>query len=195
MEKEIDVNKVVIEEQDLTDIGDYTPEEIADEKTDWKAKALESQGIARRRTTALKKVKEALGTKPAEQKPADQAPKKGELDYGQKAYLVASGYKTPEEQALIQEAMIATGGTLETVLASKFVQGQIEDLRQTAATKDATPNRTDRTGEPTRDQVDYWLKKGELPPADQPELRRKVVNAKIAKAKGGNTFTDNPVVQ
>lgn len=187
--------EVVIEDQDLTDVVDLTEEELADDKTDYKAKYLESQGIAKRRTTALKKAKEALGKNtPAPKTPAAEANKSNELDYGQKAFLVASGYKEADEQTLIQEAMTQTGKKLEEVLAMPFVVGQIDDLRKGKATTEATPKRGDRTNAPVRDTVEYWLNKGELPPADQRELRQKVVNAKIAKAKEGNRFTDNAVV-
>ena len=189
-DKEAEV--IVIDDEDIADVPALP---VAEEgKTiDWQKEAEKYQGMATRRGTKLQKFKTA--PKAPDKKAEDsQANKSNELDYGQKAFLVASGYKEADEQALIQEAMTQTGKKLEEVLAMPFVTGQIDDLRKGKATTDAVPKRSDRNAAPTRDTVEYWVAKGELPPADQPELRRKVVNAKIAKAKAGNQFTENPVV-
>jgi len=48
----------------------------------------------------------------------------------------------------------------------------------------------------SRDKVDYWIAKDEMPPADQQQLRRDYVNAKnLKKAEDSSKFTDRPVVQ
>lgn len=194
---------VVIEDADVADVGQLTPEQEADESTDWKARAKELEGIARRRTTQLKKAKDFMGkTKTPEPKPNadDQAPKKGELDYGQKAFLAsAHGVKDADEVKLVQDAMRETGKTLEEVMASKFIQGQLTEIREEKAAEAATPGKSDRNGEGARDQVDYWIKKGdrELPPntPENRELRTKIVNARLKQAGTGSPFTSNPVVQ
>jgi hypothetical protein len=69
----------------------------------------------------------------------------------------------------------------------------LKERRDAAATKEATPSGSKRSGTASRDKVEYWIKKGVLPPTDQNKLRREVVKAKIAKAKSGSTFTDNPI--
>lgn len=118
-----------------------------------------------------------------------------DLDYGQKAYLIANGIKGAEETALVQDYMKETGRSLEQVMESKFFQGELTALREFRTTQEATPTGTKRNGQSPRSSVEYWLAKGELPPADQRELRQKVVKAKIAKAKSGNVFTSTPVVK
>lgn len=138
----------------------------------------------------LGKYKEAA----PEGKPADTSKKTGELDYGQKAYLVSMGYKTSAEQKVAQDMMANTGKTLDEVLESKFFQGEIKDLREAAEGKAAIPEGTKRSGQASIDSVDYWIAKGELPPLDQPELRQKVVNARMQTESGGSNFTKNPVV-
>lgn len=200
MDQEIDAGKgVEFDPQDLTDVNDFTDAELQDESIDWKAKALEWKGIAKRRTTALRKAKDAIppakAPKPAEDPNAGQAPKKGELDYGQKAYLNSLGFKDAEDHTFVQGVMKDTGKSLEDVLASGFVQSELKRLGEERATKAAQPPAGEgRQAPPARDTVDYWLAKGELPPADQPELRRKVVNAKIARQKSESQFSDTPVV-
>lgn len=192
MDQEIDVQ---IDEQDLTDVNDYTEEELADGEKDWKAEALAAKGIAKRRTTALRKAKENFGktTKAPENKP-NQAPEKGTIGYGEKAYLNSLGFTDAEDHKFVESAMKESGRSLEEVLASPFMKGELSRMKEERTTKAAAPSADNRQGLPTRDSVDYWLKKGELPPPDQAELRQKVVNAKIAKSKGGNNFSQTPVV-
>lgn len=193
MDNQIDVQ---IDEADLSDIGELSAEQQADPSVDWKAKFTEMAGIARRRTTALKKAKEAMSKPPTvTKKEPDGQTKKGELDYGQKAFLVASGIKEPERIAFVQKIMTESGQQLEAVLASQYVQGELTRMAEEAATKAAMPNAGDRgDAGNVRTEVEYWLKKGELPPPDQVELRRKVVNAKIARANTESNFTSTPVV-
>lgn len=202
MEQKNDAEEFVIEEQDLGDVNDYSAEDLADENKDWKAEALAAKGIAKRRTTALKKAKDALGkAKPevvVDPKVDPVVPKKGELDYGQRAFLNSLGYKDAEEQKVITDAMVETGKSLDDIVASKFVIGQIEDMRKEKATEDATPGKPGRGGSPARDTKEYWLAKGERElPLNTPEnkkLREDIVNARLTKAKSGNVFTSTPVI-
>lgn len=121
--------------------------------------------------------------------------KSSELDYGEKAFLVSNGIKGAEETKLVQDIMESTGKSLEDVLESKYFQAEIKEMRDAKASQDATPS-GNKTGQGSaRDTVEYWISKGELPPADQTELRRKVVNAKIAKETTTNPFTDTPVIK
>jgi hypothetical protein len=112
-----------------------------------------------------------------------------ELSYDKKAYLVALGYKDSDEMSIIQEAMTATGKSLEEVLANKFVQAEISDLREKKSTEEALPKGgSTRGSNPSRNSVDYWLAKGELPPADQVDLRRKVVNERMKREANTSKF-------
>lgn len=194
MDQEIDA---AIDEQDLTDIGEPTAEELAAGNIDYEARYKETLGIAKRRTTALKKAKEALGKVPKVESvvPTTQEPKKGEIGYGEKAYLNSLGFKDAEDHTYVQGIMTSSGKSLEDVLAMPFVQGELKRIGEERITKAATPSTQDgRQGTPARDSVEYWIAKGELPPVDQQDLRRKVVNAKIAKEQNSSQFTSTPVV-
>src|SRR3990167_4022134 len=54
---------VEIKDEDIKE-EDFTSEELEADTTDWKAKALELKGIAKRRATQLAKAKEKLNAKP-----------------------------------------------------------------------------------------------------------------------------------
>lgn len=190
-ENETKVDAVVDDEliEDPEDVKEAKDGET--DTTDYKALAAKNAGIAKRLKTKLEKAKlEKKVDKKVEQKLAET--NKG-FDYGQKAFLKASGI-APSEYALVQEVMSATGKDLESVLDSKYFQAELKDLREASATKEAVPAGQKRSTTSTRETVDYWIAKGELPPADQVELRRKVVNAKIAQARNKSVFAERSVV-
>lgn len=193
----------IIDEAD-TNESDFTPEELADEKVDWKAKALELKGIAKRRATQLKKLKEAgpiAKTPTKESKATPEADTKktdpSDFDYGQKAFLVSNGIKGKDEMALAKEVMEETGKTdLEDLVESKYFKARLKEFREDAAAKDAVPDSSRRSSAGSRDSVEYWIAKGELPPntPENRELRTKVVNAKMKAANNGSKFSSTPVV-
>ena len=160
------------------------------DKVDWKDIAEKNRGIAQRNKTRAEKAKAefAKNNKPPEQK--NEKPEGG-LDRIDKAILRAEKITDSEEVALVQSIMKETGKDLESVLESKYFQAELKEMREDVATKNATPDGTKRSNTATKDTVDYWIAKGELP-AD-PALRIKVVNAKIAKEKSGSQFSANPI--
>lgn len=171
-----------LDDDDTGDDDDTTDDD--DDTTDYKAEAARLKGINKRLKTKLAKAKEPK--KEAEKKET-KTEKSTELDYGQKAFLRSEGIKGADEMALVME-YLASGKTLDDIVENKHFLNDLKDLREEKATKDATPAGSKRSGAGTRDSVEYWIAKGELPPVDQVELRRKVVNAKAAAEKG----TKNP---
>lgn len=168
-------------------------EEGQEDNTDWKALAIKNQGMAKRAATKLAKFKDA---KPPEdngdKKPVSEEKKAGELDRMDKAVLRLEKITSEDEISLVQTIMKETGKDLESVLASKYFQAELKELRDLAATKEATPDGTKRSGQSASDTVDYWIAKGELP--KDPALRTKVVNEKIKRAKSVSQFSDSPIV-
>jgi len=132
----------------------------------------------------------AKDAKPEVKKPASK--KEEGLDRVDKAILRVEKITDSDEVDLVQSIMKETGKDLEAVLESKYFKSELAALRQDRETKDAIPNNSKRTGQSTRDSVEYWLAKGELP-KDNPALKIKVVNAKIAREKDKNQFSDNPI--
>lgn len=129
-------------------------------------------------------------------KPTKKSSKKSdEFGYDKKAFLFANGIKESTEIELVKDIVANTGKSLEEVLESKYFKAELTEMREAKASADALPKGTKRTGQSAQDTVEYWIAKGELPPASDRELRRKVVNAKMEKKKSNNRFTNNPVVQ
>lgn len=166
-------------EVESEDTEDYIDVEDGDEDTtDWKAEALKAQGIAKRLKTKLEKAG----------KPETKTESKNTgLDYGQKAYLVANGIKGADERALVDE-YLASGKELEDIIENKHFQNDLKDLRDERATKEATPSGTKRSNTSARDTVEYWIAKGEMPPVEEVELRRKIVNAKMKSGSNSSPF-------
>lgn len=142
----------------------------------------------------LKRQLEQLDKKFPEQKVEKKESKKDSFDYGEKAFLIANNIKEAEEMDLVKEIMKSTGKSLDDVVASKYFQAELKEIREVKASDAALPA-AKRNGENAQGSVEYWVAKGELPPADQIELRQKVVNARIGKETSKNVFTSNPVIQ
>lgn len=164
--------------EDEIETGDSQEDEI-----DYKAKFIEAQGRLKRLQTKMSKSKE----EPKEKEKSNKT-NNGELGYAEKAYLRAEGVKGSDEFNLVREYIANTGKSLEEVLESKHFQNDLKDLRDEKSVKEALPNGTKRAGGAARDSVEYWIAKGELPPVSDPELRRKVVNAKIQTKKNSGMF-------
>ena len=171
---EVELDENQINEEVESDEVESTEQEV--EQTDWKAEALKYKAILDRNKNK----------KPTEHK----VNKSNDLDYGQKAFLVANGVKEADEMKLVKGVMQETGKTLEDVLSSKYFQAELKEMRDLKASSNAIPNGK-RSGTASQDSVDYWLAKGELPPAHDVELRRKVVNARIKKNDTKGVFYNN----
>lgn len=140
-----------------------------------------------------KEAETKLKTFASEKKDTPTTKKEGKedksLDYGQKAFLIANGIKGQEELSIVQDVLNATGKSLDEVIEMRFVQEELKALREQKQTEDATPKGNgERGGNGARNTVDFWIAKGELPPADQVELRRKVVNEKLKRSKQKSKF-------
>jgi hypothetical protein len=186
----------IIEDSDIVE-QDFTPEELEDDKTDWKAKATELKGIAKRRATKLAKLKEtSLSLKKSDKSDKPSKEKTSELGYGEKAFLNSNDIKGKAEHELAQRIMQETGRSLEDVIEGKYFLGELKDLREADAVATAMPDGSKRAGASPKTTADYWIAKGGLPPdtAENIQLRRDVVNARLKQAESSSNFTDNSVV-
>lgn len=181
--------------------GNLSEQDLANDTIDWKAKAQELEGIAKRRATKLEKVKAKLGAMETElttfkaQKPQDK--KTDGLDYAQKAYLKSSGINA-DEFGIVENIVKETGKDIDSVLGSKYFQSELKDFRDKKAVENAIPQTPSRNGSPASNQVDYWLAKGhELPPntPENRELRGKIVEARYQREKYQSQFTSTPIVE
>ena len=82
---------------------------------------------------------------------------------------------------------------MDEVLEAKYFQSELKERREAKASKDAIPTGAKRSTSAPATQVDYWIGKGELPPADQVDLRREVVKARMKIEGSKSNFTDRPI--
>jgi len=191
-------NQIVDDELESVEEIEETKDEFENDTTDWKALALKNQGIAKRYQTKLQKrnkadTEKAKADLEKEKQSQNKKEDKKDFDYAEKAYLKAMGIEK-DEFPFVKEAMQSTGKSLDEILDSKYFQSELKEKREEKASQDAIPSGTKRSGGSARDSVEYWLAKGEMPPEDQPKLRREVVNARIAAEERKTKFTDRPVV-
>lgn len=174
------------EEQEEVELDESNEDESKTEKSEreqeLEAEVAKFKRMSKQNANKAKKAKETTKSN------------QNELGYGEKAYLVANGIKGKEETALVESVMKESGKSLDDVLESSYLKHQLKELRDDTTTKKAVPSGSKRSKTSSRDQVDYWIAKGELPPADQGQLRRDVVNARIKSEKTSN-FSDTPVIQ
>lgn len=192
-------NEEVINEEDLK-LEEVTEEELADDSVDWKAKFQETHGKLKRATTKLGKLKSKqetekkdLGAEKIEVEKKEE--KSSGKDYGQLAYLRAEGIKGKEEIDFVLNFAKRTGLDLEDAVSDDYVVGKIKQMRDASAVEKATPTNSKRGQVSSgKDSVDYWIAKGEMPPADQPKLRREYVNSRMKVETDGTKFTPRSVV-
>lgn len=188
---------------ELEDAIDPTEvKEGEEDKNDYKDLAKKNAGIAKRNATRLKKIRDA---KAADKKKEEEAggaasdKNKKSFDLGEKGYMKSSGI-APSEYAFVLEYLNDTGKDLEAAIDSPRFQAELKDFRKENATKEATPDGSNRSTNTSRDSVEYWIDRKDengkllLPPPDQRELRTKVVNARIKKEKDGRMFSPTSVV-
>lgn len=109
-------------------------------------------------------------------------------DLGEKAYLAVNGIKSADEIAFFNKMKKETGRDAEALLQSTYFQSEFNSFKEKKTSAEATPTGSKRSSNSTTSTVDYWLAKGELPPASEVQLRRDVVNARIKKENSTGQF-------
>ena len=145
----------------------------------------------------LSKTKRELKKEVKEAKKSDEitTKKSDELGYGHLAFLEAKGIKESEIE-FVEGELEKSGDDLKALIGNEYFQAKLKTHRDVAAVKDATPSNTRAGGESPSTKAEFWINKGEMP-EDKPEnaqLRREVVNKKMAISKNANQFSSNPIV-
>lgn len=166
----------VVADSDNKGGGEPAVETIAIPKSEYD-KMVQEHGSFKRELKDLKK------PKATEEKTESKS-----SDLGEKAYLAVNGIKSPEEVEFFKNMKKETGKDAESLLSSTYFQAEFREFKEKKASADATPTGSKRSNNSQVDTVDYWLAKDELPPTSEPELRRKVVNARIQKEQNKGVF-------
>lgn len=170
-------------EQETTEGNEAEQQEKPAEKP--KLTPEQIKGIKQRQFTKLAKELGIEVAKPESGKKSQL--EKKEFDYGELAYLAAKGVPDEDLDFLFEEAQ-TTGKPLKALLGFNYVKEELKNRKEARETKEALPKGSKRSGASPKNDVDYWINKGELPPPDQVELRRKVVNERIKREKEGSKF-------
>src|SRR3990167_1758542 len=123
-------NEIDIKDEDLHE-SDFTPEELESEDIDWKAKAQELKGIAKRRATQLKKAKEALANPPKPELPVkkdDSKPDDKLLERLDKMALQVAGINEADEVELFNNWKEQPGREADQIIGNSIFKKEIEDL-------------------------------------------------------------------
>jgi hypothetical protein len=204
MDKEID--KVVIKDEDLGEINEYSEDDLADDEADWKAKAQENLGIAKRRTSQLGKAKtyiskleklvEGIKKEPEPQDKKIDNSQPSKFDFGELVFYnnkdgVVKVMHDDDIEFLKQE-MTENGKAQSYVLNSKYFQEELKKRQEARVAQNAIPAGSKRTAPAASDSLDYHYRKYEesgftkLP--EDTVMRRKVINERSAREKGSNSF-------
>lgn len=116
------------------------------------------------------------------------------IDKLDRILLRQEGIKSQDEIDLVESIRKDTGKDVEDIIDSRFFQAELKLLREERASKDAVPNGSKRSQQTAKDDVEYWISKGELP-KDNPTLRQKVVNERITRERNKNTFSSNAIIE
>jgi len=181
-------NEIDIKDEDLHE-SDFTPEELESEDIDWKAKAQELKGIAKRRATQLKKAKEALANPPKPELPVkkdDSKPDDKLLERLDKMALQVAGINEADEVELFNNWKEQTAREADDIVGNVIFKKELEDLRTAKANLRATSDikgEGDRSGG-AKNNPEYWIAKAtkgkdgqlEFPEETPKELFEKIVN-------------------
>lgn len=183
--QDVDLNNEDLELDLEEESAEGEPEEVEQPKEEKHKFSPEEQLAIHERNA--KKLRKLLGLNNVETKESKEkvAPTS---DLGEKAFLIANGLKEAGEQALAKKIMKETGKDAESVLETTYFQTELKHYREQKAAEDATPSGGKRSNNSSVDTVEYWIAKGELPPASEVELRRKVVNARMKKEESKSVF-------
>ena len=184
MDKENKENKENEElNEDVEEDVDLDLDEKVEEKVEIKKPTETLEARRARLTRQLEQTNKKLGVD-VEKKVKTPA----HNDLGESAYLIANGIKESDEKDLARKLSKETGKDLESLLDSTYFQLELKTLRETKTTEQANPEGSKRSNNSTSDSVEYWIAKGELPPASEQQLRRDVVNARIKKDDSSGIF-------
>ena len=147
-------------------------EEQKSEKTERRTETLEQKEA--RLSRQLEQTRKKLG-KDSEIKTQN---KSGDLDYGQKAFLIANGIKDAKEVEFIKKEMKTSGLELDALLENGYFMQRFTEFQSLNKTAQAVPKGTRGAGVDTG-SVEFWATK---PIEEVPQdMRIKVVNYKLSK--------------
>lgn len=186
-EIEIELDQEEVEEEYAPELEEEIEIEEEEEVKEKPKLTLEQKrGILKRQLT---KIEKELGQEP--KKTAKQT-KATEIDLGHLAFHNSKSNSVKiehdEDIEYLKETMNRTGSTQSELLNDDYFQGKLKQRQEARVAKSAIPSNTKRSSTTTQNEVQYWINKGQMPPADQVELRRAVLNERLKREGDGSKF-------
>ena len=190
-------DQIEIKDEDIQET-DFTPEEIADDTIDWKAKAQELKGIAKRRATQLSKAKDKLKSLSEAKIEAQPQPKETQInkpnepDYArlaETAYLKSEGISHLDDIKIVKDEAERLKLPINEVIGMEHIQSKLEANKTARTAQAGMPKGNKRSGAVTPDEVEYYLQNPDKRPDDF-EVAKKVLAAKRKLSQDSNKFSD-----
>lgn len=182
---ETGTNEEIIENDELTAL-----KEESDKLKNTNKQLFERAKKAEAEAKELKEFKEK-----AEAKTEKLVDKSGKLDLGQKAFLRTHGIKE-DDYEFVEQQIKSSGMQVDDLVTNPYFLSKLQEKRNYETVLDATPEGSKRSTTVSRNQAEYWLKKGEMPsntPGNR-KLRQDIVNSRMEQEKSASKFAEVGVI-
>ena len=119
--------------------------------------------------------------------------KSDEPDYAKLAFLEQKGVEHPDDQKIVKDEAERLKLPLTDILQMEHIKAKLQESKDGREAKEGMPKGKGRTGQASKEDVDYYLDKPDELPEDQ-ELAGKVVEARLKKIDKASQFSDIPFI-
>jgi hypothetical protein len=148
---------------------------------------------ARERTEYEKQLNKAQEPAKVEVKETEDKSQSDETDYARLAFLNSQNVTHPDDQQAIIEEASRLQLPLTDILGMEHMQAKLKGAQTEREAKAGMPKGSNRSGQATRDDVDYYLQNPDKVP-DNLELHNKVIDARMKKIEDSSRFSDVPFI-
>lgn len=119
--------------------------------------------------------------------------KSDEPDYAKLAFLEQKGVEHPDDQKIVKDEAERLKLPLTDILQMEHIKAKLQESKDGREAKEGMPKGKGRTGQASKEDIDYYLDKPDELPEDQ-ELAGKVVEARLKKIDKASQFSDIPFI-
>ena len=119
--------------------------------------------------------------------------KSDEPDYAKLAFLDQKGVEHPDDKKIVFDEAERLKLPLTDILQMEHIKTKLQESKDGREAKEGMPKGKGRTGQASREDVDYYMDKPDELPEDQ-ELAGKVVEARLNKIETSSKFSDVPFI-
>ena len=153
-------------------------------------RAKKAEGFEKDSDGNWNKVEKTEKPKETEDKPEA---KSDEPDYAKLAFLEQKGVEHPDDQKIVKDEAERLKLPLTDILQMEHIKTKLQESKDGREAKEGMPKGKGRTGQASREDVDYYMDKPNELPEDQ-ELAGKVVEARLNKIETSSKFSDVPFI-